>query len=136
MAPLLAGSIGPLCVTSGRHHPFIVALATALSLVLGKMTFNLGDVPTKFNVPREQAAMRSLITTSTGNRATRMVLGACYIVAAVSFSRRAAKYAAQQKKSGQQRSLSTVAWQVGSWIALPLLLFIGGTWFSSGFYGQ
>jgi hypothetical protein len=136
MAPLLAGSIGPLAVTSGRHHPALVAFATALSVLLGRMTFNLGSIPTKFDAQREQVAMRSLLTTSTGNRVTRMLLGACYFYAAVSFSRRAATYAAQQKKEGQQGRVSTVAWQVGSWIALPLLLFIGGTWCSSGFYGQ
>ena len=136
MAPLVAASIGPLAVTTGRHHPSVVAIATALSMLLGKMTFNLGSVPTKFNAAREQVAMSSLLTTSTGNRVTRMLLGACYFFAAVSFSRRAAKYAATQKKKGTQGALSTVAWQVGSWVTLPLLLFIGGTWFSSGFYGQ
>ena len=136
MAPLLAASIGPLAVTSARHHPLLVALATALSLALGRMTFNLGSIPTKFDARREQVAMRSLLTTSTGNRVTRMLLGACYFYAAVSFSRRTAEYAAQQKKAGRQGSLSAVAWQVSSWIALPLLLFIGGTWCSSGFYGQ
>ena len=135
MAPLLAGSIGPLAVTSGRHHPAVVALATALSLLLGRMTFNLGSIPTKFNVQREQVAMRLLLTTSTANRVTRMLLGACYFYAAVSFSRRAATYAAQQK-DGRHGRFSTMVWQVGSWIALPLLLFIGGTWCSSGFYGQ
>ena len=29
MAPLVAASIGPLAVTTGRHHPSVVAIATA-----------------------------------------------------------------------------------------------------------
>eukprot|EP01045_Picozoa_sp_COSAG04_P028460 COSAG04_NODE_4423_length_2101_cov_2.199800_1_plen_68_part_10 len=56
MAPLLAGSIGPLAITTVRHHPSAVALGTVLSLVLGKMTFNLSGVPTKFDTSREQTA--------------------------------------------------------------------------------
>ena len=124
MAPLIAASIGPLAITVGKHHPIVVAAATALSLLLGKMTFNLGTVPTKFNAAREQVAMSSLLTTSTANRVVRMLLGACYYFAALSFSRRAAAYAAEQKKKGEAGSVKSIAWTVSSWVGLPLLLFV------------
>jgi hypothetical protein len=106
MAPLVGFFVGPLVVTSGRHHPLITVAGTVLSLVLGRMTFNLGKVPTSFDISREEHALRTLVTTSTANRAVRLVLGATYAYAAISFTIRSFT-ASVKPSSKQQRSHSS-----------------------------
>ena len=130
MAPLILGSVGTLAVTSARHQPVTVLSSAVLSLVLGKMTFNLGPVATTFSSAREATALKSLVTTSNANRIVRMLLGACYVHGAVTMTLRSAQACSSRDKPGP-------LWRVmARWFGCAALVFIGATWLSSGFYGQ
>ena len=75
-APLFGSFVAPLVVLVARHQPLTAIFGTGLSLVLGKMTFNLGAVPASFDRSREAYALETLVVTSMGNRVVRMLLGA------------------------------------------------------------
>ena len=79
MGPLVAAFITPLAVTSAKSEPTALALGTVLSMVLGRMTFNLDSEPAIFDTLREQTALKSLMITSNLNRTVRVSLGAVYV---------------------------------------------------------
>jgi hypothetical protein len=129
MGPLVLGSVGGLALSSARHQPATVALSAVLSLALGKMTFNLGGVPTVFDGAREASALQSLVTTSRANRAVRALLGACYLYGAVTMSLRSTEACSERE--------GTVLWRVTRRAAgCAALCFVGLTWISTGYYGQ
>ena len=130
MGPLVLGSVGTLAVTSVRHQPATVFGSAILSLILSKMTFNLGPTTTVFNSSREATALKSLVTTSNANRVVRMLLGACYVHGAITMSLRSAKSCSSRDKPGPM-------WRIClRWVGCAALMFIGATWLSTGFYGQ
>ena len=60
-----------------------------------------------------------------------------YFFAAIAFSRRTAKDRARDQAAGKKQStLAALGWGASRWVGTAALIFIGGTWFSSGFYGQ
>jgi hypothetical protein len=130
MGPLVVGSLAPLVVTSVRHQPMTVAAAAVLSAALGKMTFNLGGVPTSFDTGLEKSALGRLVTTSSTNRITRILLGCCFVHGATTMSFRSAKACSSREEPGP-------LWKVlQRWAGCAAMVFIGATWLSSGYYGQ
>jgi hypothetical protein len=65
MGPLVIGALAPLAATSAKHEPTALALGTFLSLLLGRMTFNLQPEPVVYDLVREQTALKSLMITVT-----------------------------------------------------------------------
>ena len=74
----LAGLIAPLAVTTAVPQPGLFALGTALQALLAHMTFT--EVAGPLNKAAEASALSKLVTTSTGNRATRLALGAVHVL--------------------------------------------------------
>eukprot|EP00747_Dinoflagellata_sp_TGD_P180104 gnl/TRDRNA2_/TRDRNA2_32001_c1_seq1.p1 gnl/TRDRNA2_/TRDRNA2_32001_c1~~gnl/TRDRNA2_/TRDRNA2_32001_c1_seq1.p1 ORF type:complete len:147 (-),score=20.51 gnl/TRDRNA2_/TRDRNA2_32001_c1_seq1:36-476(-) len=133
--PVVARFVGPLAVTSGKDNPGLLVLVMFLNLILGKMSSNLSGIPKAFDTVKEQAALKKLVTTSYANRAVRMMLGALYLYAATTFSRRAARWTGD-KEGKKNDGLASYCWQASTWVGCAWLCSIGSMWFSSGFYGQ
>ena len=47
MGPLVIGALTPLVLATGKREPGALALGTFLSVLLGKMTFNLDSSPSQ-----------------------------------------------------------------------------------------
>ena len=137
MGPLVVGAITPLAVTSAKHEPTALALGAFLTILLGRMTFNLQPEPAVYDLVREQTALKSLMITSNLNRTIRVSLGAVYVYAAVSYNNRLAQSARRDKgKENMPSTLEKVGSAASSWIGTFVLVFIGAVWCSSGYYGQ
>ena len=120
-------------------QPGTVALATALSLLLGKMSFNVSGVPVIPSGTDEgflSGALTSMVSTSDENRTTRMLLGAVYVYAAATFAKRAAKYSADARSPEGRMTAKSVAWQTASLVGTLVLCLIGSVWASTGYHGQ
>jgi hypothetical protein len=137
MGPLVIGALAPLAVTSAKHEPTALALGTFLSLLLGRMTFNLQPEPVVYDLVREQTALKSLMITSNLNRTVRLSLGAVYVYAAISYNKRLAESArSDNDKDKVPSTLAKIGSTATSWIGTFMLVFIGAVWCSSGYYGQ
>jgi hypothetical protein len=138
MGPLIMGTLAPLALTSGKNDRGTLALGTLLSLMLGKMTFNLQAPPANYNLARESLAIENILMTSDSNRFVRLSLGAVYMYAAISFCKRSSKANRSEAKEGKQsRTLVVKAGsEAVSWLATFSLCFIGAVWLITGYYGQ
>jgi len=138
MAPLLLAFIGPLAVTSAKHEPGTVGLASLLSVVLGAMTFNLRE--TSIDPSREPAllndASTSLLATASSNRVVRLLLAVVYLHGAFGLSRRASTYAQEGPAAATGAGKASYAWTLGGAAGTFVLCYIAAMWGVSGYYGQ
>jgi len=130
--PLVAGLLAPLLTTSALHLPQLTALGIAAQLYLTRITVNKPSCPVSEAAETKTlgAHMKSLVITSDANRATRGVLGAVHVVAAVAMGGRGSSV---QDTSGAG---VFALWLLLNVVGLLALLVVGLTWFSSGYYGQ
>jgi putative Ca2+/H+ antiporter (TMEM165/GDT1 family) len=133
MGGIVAATVGPLIMTSVRHEPKAVAAGTALSLLLSKMTFNIGSPPSAFDAKLESVALGKNMITGDANRYTRMLLGCIYLYAAVKFSARSAR---SEKERVQSKAQTPLLSKLGSWTGTSVLCMVAAVWISTGYYGQ
>lgn len=127
VAALAAVTLAPLAATCLPDLPLAFGAGCALAAALVRLTLS-GDASSPPDPTLEAAAAARVVTTSRGNRAVRLGLGAVYWYAAISFAQRlAAPRAAAPPALGRA---------VGAWAGCFADLTIGGLWVSSGADGQ
>ena len=159
---LLKGTLtfsAPLILTTLYHQPYLTTCGILLQYFLALRTYNPLQNSSTINQSLETSAIRSLVTTSTTNRTTRMLLGTVHILAAISLASRSqihfnSKIFAARKETARgeitttsqsplmahiQKELRFAArwgWQVLTMGGTLMLTTTAAIWLSSGYYGQ
>ena len=159
---LLKGTLtfsAPLILTTLYHQPYLTKCGILLQYFLALRTYNPLQNSSTINQSLETSAIRSLVTTSTTNRTTRMLLGTVHILAAISLASRSqihfnSKIFAARKETARgeitttsqsplmahiQKEIRFVArwgWQVLTMGGTLMLTTTAAIWLSSGYYGQ
>ena len=159
---LLKGTLtfsAPLILTTLYHQPYLTTCGILLQYFLALRTYNPLQNSSTINQSLETSAIRSLVTTSTTNRTTRMLLGTVHILAAISLASRSqihfnSKIFAARKETARgeitttsqlplmahiQKEIRFAArwgWQVLTMGGTLMLTTTAAIWLSSGYYGQ
>jgi len=138
--PLIAVCGVPLAATSAKHEKALFMLGTGLTVLLSKLTYVQPADGTSLAAADEKAALDGVLLTSAGNRLVRLAHGACFLLAALQFTRRWAastRDAEANTAAQEQRSLAaSAAWTALGWAGTLALCYIGSKMFSTGYHGQ
>jgi hypothetical protein len=127
-------------LTLGSREPAALLAGAVLAAALVKETFNpFGPAPTSYDKGVETQAIKSVVMTSNTNRVIRLLLGAVYVYAAVTFaiwmvnpredsSKLVSRLQTLELKAFGELSLA--------WVACVVNFFVAGIWLSSGWCGQ
>ena len=88
---LLKGTLtfsAPLIITTLYHQPYLTTFGILLQYFLALRTYNPLKNSSTINQSLETSAIRTLVTTSTTNRTTRLLLGTVHVLAALSLASR------------------------------------------------
>ena len=152
---LLKGTLtfsAPLILTTLYHQPYLTTCGILLQYFLALRTYNPLQNSSTINQSLETSAIRSLVTTSTTNRTTRLLLGTVHILAAISLASRSqihfnSKIFAARKETARGEITTTSqsplmahaarwGWQVLTMGGTLMLTTTAAIWLSSGYYGQ
>ena len=136
---LLAGLSSPLLLTSTLAQPGLTAVGFALQLYLAKITVT--SPSSKLSASHEAGILthniKSLVTTSSTNRAVRGALGMVHVLAAVAMGARGDKALSSADDAAQPQSTAVAAASFAlSSFGIFALSIMATVWLSSGFYGQ
>ena len=136
---LLAATVTPLALTCLPAEKAAFGSGCVLALVLTRMTFDPPGAALPLDKAKEAQAISNVVLTSSGNRASRLLLGSVYIYAAVTFALRMCHVGPAEEPLLAQL-LAADAGALGNfalaWIGAVVDLYIAGIWLSSGADGQ
>jgi len=131
--PVLAAFCAPLVVTSAVPLPQLTAVGIAANLLITRMTTARTSCPVSAAAETKTlgANIKSLVITTDANRATRGVLGAVHMAAAVAMGARGSSV--QDPSSGAG---VFALWLMLHIVGVLVLMLAAAIWLFSGWYGQ